>query len=174
MPLPCPPGSYQVSICYPKPTSKPLYDGLVTQCKSLGIPFLSAEELGVSRGGPSLLHESLCCCCCLCTTEAARPLTPIPPGRCACPPLCWHAAERPTAQATIDVVARCPTPTPAHIAHPIPHPRPRPCLPSLTWFWTPCLGSHSRERPGHPLTPSSRQAGSLCAGTRVHLLPRAA
>ena len=89
---PCPPGSYQVSICYPKPTSKPLYDGLVTQCKSLGIPFLSAEELGVSRGGPSLLHESLCCCCCLCTTQGGRLPAPISPGRCDCPPLCRHSS----------------------------------------------------------------------------------
>lgn len=47
----CTPCSYQVAICYPKPTSKPLYDGLVTQCKSLGMPFVSAEELAVSRVG---------------------------------------------------------------------------------------------------------------------------
>lgn len=33
---------YAVSICYPKPTDKPLYNGLVTQCKSLGIPFVDA------------------------------------------------------------------------------------------------------------------------------------
>jgi NAD(P)H-hydrate repair Nnr-like enzyme with NAD(P)H-hydrate epimerase domain len=33
-------------ICYPKPTDKPLYNGLVTQCRSLGIPFVGAEELG--------------------------------------------------------------------------------------------------------------------------------
>eukprot|EP00798_Chlamydomonas_sp_ICE-L_P003677 gene3677-13751_t len=26
-------------LCYPKPTDKPLYNGLVTQCKSLGLPF---------------------------------------------------------------------------------------------------------------------------------------
>ncbi|PRW44444.1 pyridoxine pyridoxamine 5 -phosphate oxidase chloroplastic-like [Chlorella sorokiniana] len=39
---------YQVTICYPKPTSKPLYDGLVTQCRSLGIPFMSAEELAAA------------------------------------------------------------------------------------------------------------------------------
>jgi hypothetical protein len=32
-------------VCYPKPTDKPLYNGLVTQCKSLGLPFVSAEEL---------------------------------------------------------------------------------------------------------------------------------
>ena len=47
-PASAPPSSYQVSICYPKPTSKPLYDGLVTQCQSLGIPFVPADELGVS------------------------------------------------------------------------------------------------------------------------------
>jgi hypothetical protein len=32
-------------VCYPKPTDKPLYNGLVTQCKALGIPFLSLEQL---------------------------------------------------------------------------------------------------------------------------------
>lgn len=30
---------YSVSICYPKPTNKPLYQGLVTQCQALGIDF---------------------------------------------------------------------------------------------------------------------------------------
>lgn len=32
-------------VCYPKPTDKPLYTGLVTQCRSLGIPFLSLEDI---------------------------------------------------------------------------------------------------------------------------------
>lgn len=32
-------------LCYPKRTDKPLYRGLVTQCESLGIPFLEAEAL---------------------------------------------------------------------------------------------------------------------------------
>jgi NAD(P)H-hydrate epimerase len=32
-------------VCYPKPTDKPLYNGLVTQCKALGMPFLSLEQL---------------------------------------------------------------------------------------------------------------------------------
>lgn len=41
---------YTVSVCYPKPTDKPLYDGLVTQCRSLGLPFLTGEE--VQAGGP--------------------------------------------------------------------------------------------------------------------------
>eukprot|EP00239_Pterosperma_sp_CCMP1384_P010267 CAMPEP_0197864904 /NCGR_PEP_ID=MMETSP1438-20131217/43355_1 /TAXON_ID=1461541 /ORGANISM="Pterosperma sp., Strain CCMP1384" /LENGTH=243 /DNA_ID=CAMNT_0043483283 /DNA_START=324 /DNA_END=1055 /DNA_ORIENTATION=+ len=36
---------YNVSICYPKPTDKPLYNGLVTQCKSLDIRFISVEDL---------------------------------------------------------------------------------------------------------------------------------
>jgi len=34
-----------LQVCYPKRTDKPLYHGLVTQCESLGIPFLSLEEL---------------------------------------------------------------------------------------------------------------------------------
>lgn len=34
-----------VDICYPKPTDKALYHALVTQCKSLGLKFLSPEEL---------------------------------------------------------------------------------------------------------------------------------
>lgn len=34
---------YSVTICYPKHTDKPLYHGLVTQCQSLDIPFLSAD-----------------------------------------------------------------------------------------------------------------------------------
>lgn len=38
-------------MCYPKPTDKPLYNGLVTQCKSLGLPFVSPEEL-LSSGTP--------------------------------------------------------------------------------------------------------------------------
>mmetsp|Transcript_34265 Transcript_34265/g.74947 ORF Transcript_34265/g.74947 Transcript_34265/m.74947 type:complete len:222 (+) Transcript_34265:294-959(+) len=36
---------YTPTICYPKPTDKVLYNGLVTQCKSLRIPFITAEEL---------------------------------------------------------------------------------------------------------------------------------
>eukprot|EP00877_Chromochloris_zofingiensis_P011474 jgi/Chrzof1/6580/Cz19g01230.t1 len=36
---------YSVQVCYPKPTDKPLYNGLVTQCKALGIPFLSPDQL---------------------------------------------------------------------------------------------------------------------------------
>lgn len=35
-------------VCYPKQTDKPLYHGLVTQLKSLHIPFLSAEDLSAS------------------------------------------------------------------------------------------------------------------------------
>ena len=37
-----------MTICYPKPTNKPLYNGLVTQCRALGIPFLTAEDLQVN------------------------------------------------------------------------------------------------------------------------------
>jgi hydroxyethylthiazole kinase-like uncharacterized protein yjeF len=36
---------YKPRICYPKRTSKPIYQGLVTQLESLGVPFLSADEL---------------------------------------------------------------------------------------------------------------------------------
>lgn len=36
---------YQVSVCYPKRTEKPLYQGLVTQMESLGIPFVSVEDV---------------------------------------------------------------------------------------------------------------------------------
>ncbi|XP_052189612.1 pyridoxine/pyridoxamine 5'-phosphate oxidase 1, chloroplastic [Diospyros lotus] len=36
---------YKPFICYPKRTSKPLYDGLVTQLESLSVPFLSVEDL---------------------------------------------------------------------------------------------------------------------------------
>lgn len=36
---------YKPSICYPKRTPKPLYNGLVTQLESLSIPFLSVEDL---------------------------------------------------------------------------------------------------------------------------------
>ena len=39
-----------MQVCYPKPTDRPLYNGLVTQARSLGIPFVSAEEL--RAGGP--------------------------------------------------------------------------------------------------------------------------
>ena len=34
-----------VQILYPKPTQKPLYERLVTQCKSLSMPFTTWEEL---------------------------------------------------------------------------------------------------------------------------------
>ena len=36
---------YAVDVVYPKPTDRPLYNGLVTQCKSLGLRFLAVEEL---------------------------------------------------------------------------------------------------------------------------------
>lgn len=36
---------YSVTICYPKPTDKPFYNGLVTQCKSLGIPFIDDSNI---------------------------------------------------------------------------------------------------------------------------------
>uniref|UniRef100_A0A2P2L5J6 NAD(P)H-hydrate epimerase n=1 Tax=Rhizophora mucronata TaxID=61149 RepID=A0A2P2L5J6_RHIMU len=36
---------YKPSVCYPKCTPKPLYDGLVRQLESLSVPFLSVEDL---------------------------------------------------------------------------------------------------------------------------------
>lgn len=79
--MPCPPVcSYQVTICYPKPTSKPLYDGLVTQCRSLGIPFVSAEELAVSRW-QNAAHERPC----------LHALLPIATA-CVCTPVAGAAA----------------------------------------------------------------------------------
>ncbi|KAL4558996.1 hypothetical protein LXL04_031126 [Taraxacum kok-saghyz] len=36
---------YKPFVCYPKRTAKPLYTGLVTQLESLGIPFLSVDDL---------------------------------------------------------------------------------------------------------------------------------
>ncbi|KAF8072363.1 PPOX1 [Scenedesmus sp. PABB004] len=36
---------YAVTVCYPKPTPRPLYDGLVTQCRALGVPFVGVDEL---------------------------------------------------------------------------------------------------------------------------------
>lgn len=36
---------YRPAVCYPKPTDRPLYNGLVTQCRALGIPFVGADEL---------------------------------------------------------------------------------------------------------------------------------
>lgn len=41
---------YRPTVCYPKPTDRPLYNGLVTQCKALGIPFITAEQF--TEGGP--------------------------------------------------------------------------------------------------------------------------
>ncbi|KAK6148443.1 hypothetical protein DH2020_019355 [Rehmannia glutinosa] len=38
---------YKPFICYPKRTSKALYNGLVTQLESLSIPFMSVEDLPV-------------------------------------------------------------------------------------------------------------------------------
>lgn len=39
---------YDVEVCYPKQTDRPLYKGLVTQCQGLGLKFVSCEELQVS------------------------------------------------------------------------------------------------------------------------------
>eukprot|EP00242_Pyramimonas_sp_CCMP2087_P014501 CAMPEP_0198221154 /NCGR_PEP_ID=MMETSP1445-20131203/82412_1 /TAXON_ID=36898 /ORGANISM="Pyramimonas sp., Strain CCMP2087" /LENGTH=146 /DNA_ID=CAMNT_0043899181 /DNA_START=258 /DNA_END=694 /DNA_ORIENTATION=+ len=36
---------YTPTLCYPKPTDRAIYNGLVTQCRSLRIPFVSADEL---------------------------------------------------------------------------------------------------------------------------------
>ena len=40
---------YTLSISYPKPTDKPLYNGLVTQCKSLGIKFIDGTSMHISE-----------------------------------------------------------------------------------------------------------------------------
>ena len=39
-------------MCYPKPTDRALYNGLVVQCKSLGIPFVTVEEVLDSSTAP--------------------------------------------------------------------------------------------------------------------------
>jgi len=44
---------YNVSVCYPKRTDKPLYHGLVTQLESLKIPFVDVESVLSSN-----LHDS--------------------------------------------------------------------------------------------------------------------
>ena len=44
-------------VCYPKATDKPLYNGLVTQCKSLGLPFRDWASIKV--GHHRLLHLSI-------------------------------------------------------------------------------------------------------------------
>lgn len=36
---------YALEVCYPKPTDKPLFNGLVTQCKSLGVPLVPVEKI---------------------------------------------------------------------------------------------------------------------------------
>jgi len=36
---------HQVSVCYPKPTDRALYHGLVKQCRALGIPFVSPDDM---------------------------------------------------------------------------------------------------------------------------------
>ena len=33
-----------MQVCYPRPTKKPLYDGLVVQCESLRLPFIDVED----------------------------------------------------------------------------------------------------------------------------------
>ena len=37
--------SMSAQILYPKPTQKPLYEGLVTQCKSLSLPFPTWDDV---------------------------------------------------------------------------------------------------------------------------------
>ena len=44
---------YNVSVCYPKRTDKPLYHGLVTQLESLKIPFVDVESVLASN-----LHDT--------------------------------------------------------------------------------------------------------------------
>jgi NAD(P)H-hydrate epimerase len=39
-------------VCYPKPTDRPLYNGLVTQCRSLGVNFLTLEALQAACSEP--------------------------------------------------------------------------------------------------------------------------
>ena len=47
---------YDVSVCYPKRSpGKALYEGLVTQCETLGVTFVSADAL-VDGGGGSWRH----------------------------------------------------------------------------------------------------------------------
>jgi NAD(P)H-hydrate repair Nnr-like enzyme with NAD(P)H-hydrate epimerase domain len=36
---------YAPTVCYPKPTDRALYNGLVVQCKSLDIPFVTVEHV---------------------------------------------------------------------------------------------------------------------------------
>ena len=43
---------HMLQICYPKPTDKPLFNGLVKQCKNLGIPFLTEEEIAGPGASP--------------------------------------------------------------------------------------------------------------------------
>ena len=38
-----------MQICYPKQSKKPLFEGLVTQCKSLKLPFVDVEKLPQSQ-----------------------------------------------------------------------------------------------------------------------------
>lgn len=50
-----------LQVVYPKPTDKPLYNGLMTQCRTLGIPFpdwqaLMAPTAASSGPGRSPLH----------------------------------------------------------------------------------------------------------------------
>ena len=55
---------YAPTLCYPRRTDKPLYNGLVTQLNSLGIPFLSAAEVEAAPltgrcGSFHVLHGTL-------------------------------------------------------------------------------------------------------------------
>lgn len=36
-----------LKVCYPKPTDQPLYNGLITQCQSLGIPIVPWSDVAV-------------------------------------------------------------------------------------------------------------------------------
>nr|QKY14869.1 pyridoxine pyridoxamine 5 -phosphate oxidase chloroplastic-like (PRXC) [Polytomella parva] len=55
---------YDVCVCYPKPTSRPLYDGLVTQLRHLDVPVLSwglgkESSLGESTAASAAASTSL-------------------------------------------------------------------------------------------------------------------
>lgn len=50
---------YDVSVCYPKQTDKPVYKGLVKQLRTLGVPILSADDL-LSRSGAAAAAASGC------------------------------------------------------------------------------------------------------------------
>lgn len=138
---------HAVAVCYPKPTDRPLYNGLVTQCRSLGLPFVTAEELQARPAGQGLLGGA--CRAGPASSAVAGSAGPAcAAGATACPLLVCVSLQSVSASPAL-----CP-PVP-NLQRPAPgwsRRLPR-CQSGTIWCWMPCSASRSRVPPAPLLTP---------------------